>query len=105
MLEDRLLLSTTWFVDNSLARSGDGTTLAKAFSTISRGISAAHDGDIVVVEPGSYHDNLRINKPIRLVGSGAGCTTLTAASGGAAAVSIGFHHSDTGIITTQPDHR
>jgi hypothetical protein len=89
LLEARLLLSTTWFVDDSVARSGDGTCAATAFSTIGRGLRAARDGDIVMIEPGEYRENLFIDKPIRLVGSGADCTTLTARAG-AAAITIDF---------------
>ena len=88
-LEDRLLLSTTWYVDDSVSRSGDGTSAATAFGTIGRGVRAAHDGDIVMVEPGTYRESLRIDKPLRLVGSGAAITTLTA-SGSAPAITIDF---------------
>jgi parallel beta-helix repeat protein len=47
------------------------------YPTIQLGINAANPGDMVVVDPGTYYENITISKDgIMLQGSGAGVTTI-----------------------------
>ncbi|MDP2898564.1 MAG: right-handed parallel beta-helix repeat-containing protein, partial [bacterium] len=47
-----------WYVDDSVAQTGDGTSWRKAFKTIREGIAAAADAETVVVAPGTYYENI-----------------------------------------------
>ncbi len=50
--------AATWYVDDSVGSSGDGMSWATAFETIQEGITAASDGDEVLVEQGTYTENI-----------------------------------------------
>ncbi len=51
----------TWYVDDSVASSGDGTSWGTAFQTIQEGINASSDGDSVMVAEGTYVENVQFN--------------------------------------------
>ena len=49
-----------WYVDASVAESGDGTSWNTAFKEIQEGINAASDADTVIVAQGSYFQNIQL---------------------------------------------
>ena len=62
------------------------------YPTIQGAVDAAHDGDTIAVEPGTFAGGVTIDASIRLVGAGAGHTII---SGGGPVLTIGeFGASD-----------
>jgi hypothetical protein len=62
------------------------------YATIQAAVDAAHDGDTIAVEPGTFAGGVMIDVSIRLVGAGAGRTII---SGGGPVLTIGeFGASD-----------
>ena len=57
-LEDRALLSTTWYVATTGSNSNAGTSLAAAFQTIQQAASVAQAGDTVYICAGTYHETV-----------------------------------------------
>jgi hypothetical protein len=54
-----------------------GVCVAPAcFITINAAIAAASDGDIIMIDPGTYIENIIINKEVTLKGSGQGITII-----------------------------
>jgi len=51
----------TWYADGSVSASGDGKSWETAFKKIQEGIDAADHGDTVVVEEGTYVENIKFN--------------------------------------------
>lgn len=52
-------VASAWYVDMNAGAGSDGKSWASAFATIQEGIAAAVDGDMVVVAPGTYPENIR----------------------------------------------
>ncbi len=48
------------------------------FTTIQAAVDAASHGDLILVAPGTYRENVIMNKPVLLQGSGAGSTFIFA---------------------------
>jgi len=70
--------SKTWYVSKSGNDANDGTTPEKAKLTIQAAVDVASVGEVVSIGPGYYDENthvegLRIDKAIRLIGSGYDC--------------------------------
>jgi serine protease len=58
-------------------------TVPGDYSTIQQAVSAAVDGDTILVKAGTYNENVLIfNKSISLIGEGAGNTTISSFSSG-----------------------
>jgi len=49
-----------------------------AYPTIQQAINAASAGDLILVAPGTYHENVIMHKPVRLQGAGTGSTFINA---------------------------
>ncbi|UQA55232.1 right-handed parallel beta-helix repeat-containing protein [Polyangium aurulentum] len=57
--------------------TGDGSE-QRPFASIQQGIDAAPAGGAVLVMPGTYKENLRIDKPVQVLGTEASCPSSTA---------------------------
>ena len=72
----------TWTVGvSSAAATGHGShcsvlKVPSQYATIQSAINAAHPCDTILVAPGTYTEQLTIDKSINIVGSGAGVTTI-----------------------------
>jgi len=56
------------------------------YATIQAAVGAAHDGDTITIAPGTYAGGITIDVSVRIVGAGAGATTIR---GGSPVVLIG----------------
>ena len=50
-----------WYVDASIAGSGDGRSWETAFKSVQEGIDAASDGDSILVAEGTYVENIHFH--------------------------------------------
>jgi hypothetical protein len=71
---------TTWYVSAHVACPGSGTA-GDPFCTIGSGVAAAAPGDTIQVGPGTYHEDVVIDKDaLTLRGAGAASTAIVGAS-------------------------
>ena len=72
-----------WYVDGAVASSGDGTSWSTGFKTITEGINAASAGDTIIVNDGTYAEDLTISTPDLTLQSvnGTSYTTISGQTG------------------------
>lgn len=80
------LLAETRYVDKNFGPDGNGTSNAP-YSSIQAAINDSRSSDVIVY-PGTYMENLSINKNIRIIGYDGPHTTAIDGSAGSNAVSI-----------------
>ena len=70
------LAQATWYVDQAGNPPGNGSSL-NPFTSIQSGITAASNGDLVSVAPGTYGENLDfLGKAIQVIASQGNATTI-----------------------------
>jgi PKD repeat protein len=68
--------AAVWFVDDSVASSGNGTSWATAFKTITEAINTSSAGDTINVAAGIYQERLVIDRQLSLIGDSWGSTII-----------------------------
>ena len=63
-------------VDDDNLGPEDGTSPSTAWSTVQEGLDDATDGELVVVHPGVYQENVLIDENIKVQGHGPGATVI-----------------------------
>lgn len=77
------------------ANSGNSNS---PFLTIQAAINAASAGDTIMVDAGTYNENVNINKALTLLGAGAGATVVDGSSSGSG---LGTFHLPSGSSNIQ----
>lgn len=77
------------------ANSGNSNS---PFLTIQAAINAASAGDTIMVDAGTYNENVNINKALTLLGAGAGATVVDGSSAGSG---LGTFHLPSGSSNIQ----
>jgi hypothetical protein len=90
----------TVFVD-ATATGGDGSR-AKPFAKIGEAIVKAVDGDIVAIAPGTYEEDVKIDKAIRVVGRCPTMVTIKGVASDGTAVTIAAKASIERVAITGP---
>ncbi len=85
-----------WYVNASVASSGNGTTPSSAFKTITEGINAASNGDTINVANGTYNEEpstITVNKKLSIIGESEAGVVIDAGSYGG----YGIHITANGV--------
>ncbi len=80
-----------WYVNASVASSGNGTTPSSAFKTITEGINAASNGDTINVANGTYDgepSTITVNKKLSIIGESEAGVIIDAGSYGGYGIQI-----------------
>ena len=85
-----------WYVNASVASSGNGTTPSSAFKTITEGINAASNGDTIHIANGTYNgepSTITVNKELSIIGESEAGVVIDAGSYGG----YGIHITANGV--------
>ena len=66
----------TDYASDTVLRSSSMVYVPEDFPTIQKAINAAYAGDIISVAPGTYYENIVLNKSISLIGAGIDTTII-----------------------------
>jgi hypothetical protein len=67
----------TIYVDTNNPTNGDGST-GNPFKTITLAVNAANPGSTIIVRPGTYAENVQVNKALTITGGGDGVSNFPA---------------------------
>ncbi len=84
-----LVLASCWLGFGNTARAAPSTiTVPGDYPAIQQAINSALDGDTILVQSGTYSENIIINKTLSLIGESMETTIITAANSSINAVTI-----------------
>jgi parallel beta-helix repeat protein len=81
----------TSYATDYVERSSTSIYVPVDYSTIQGSINAAYTGDTIFVSPGTYYENLVVNKTVSLIGENASTTVLN--GGGGTVITITANNS------------
>ena len=98
-----VLLITDWFVDKNNANcgaTGNGTQGAP-FCDIGDAVQAAASGDTIRIAPGTYVENLTLDKKLTLIGTAGRAVTIVDGNDAGSVVSVQGSPGPTLMVTLQ----
>ena len=81
------LSAADWYVAPS-GNNANAGNLANPFLTIAHAVTTASNGDNIYVEPGTYNENVTVNKSLTLLSTGGRAVTVITGSTGLGAILI-----------------